>query len=81
VRFLSLLLAFQQAQVHPKRDSYVTSIAFSILDVLSALHVEMFHQSIPPLSEGNSLDPALPTLPYHLYYIYLVPILLSSSFC
>ena len=34
VRFLSLLLALQQAQVHRKRNPYASSIAFSSLEVL-----------------------------------------------
>src|SRR4051794_15908750 len=34
VRFVSLLLALQQAQFHQKRNSYASSIAFSSLGVL-----------------------------------------------
>ena len=34
LRFLSLLLALQQAQVHRKRNPYASSIAFSCLEVL-----------------------------------------------
>ena len=42
VRFLSLLLALQQAQVHRKRNSYASSIAFSSLEVLPVLRFERF---------------------------------------
>ena len=45
VRFLSLLLALQQAQVHRKRNSYASSIAFSSLEVLPVLHLGRFHTS------------------------------------
>ena len=35
MRFLSLLLALQQAQVHRKQNLYASSIAFSSLEVLN----------------------------------------------
>src|SRR3954468_23464748 len=37
LRFLILFLALQQAQVHRKRNSYASSMAFSNLKVLSVL--------------------------------------------
>ena len=45
VRFLSLFLALQQAQVHRKRISLVSCIAFSSLEVLPVLHLGRFHTS------------------------------------
>ncbi len=71
VRFLSLLLAFQQAQVHRKRNSYASSIAFSSLEVLPVLRLGRFHTS--------------PYLVFYLllflgcYSLYLIELVLSFS--
>ena len=45
MRFLNLLLALQQVQVHRKRISYASSIAFSSLKVLPVLRYGRFHTS------------------------------------
>lgn len=71
MRFLSLLLALQQAQVHRKRNSYASSIAFSSLEVLPVLHLGRSHPS--------------PSLVFYLllflgfYSLYLIELVLSFS--
>ena len=71
VRFLSLLLALQQVQVHRKRNSYASSIAFSSLEVLPVLYLGRSHPS--------------PHLVFYLllflvfYSLYLIELVLNFS--
>ena len=71
VRFLSLFLALQQVQVHRKRNSYASSIAFSSLEVLPVLRLGRSHPS--------------PHLVFYLllflgfYSLYLIELVLSFS--
>ena len=71
MRFLSLLLALQQVQVHRKRNPYASSLAFSSLKVLPVLHLGRSHPS--------------PSLVFYLllflgfYSLYLIELVLSFS--
>jgi hypothetical protein len=46
VTFFNFFLAFQQAEVHKKRDALASSIAFSSLEVLPVINFERIHTSI-----------------------------------